>query len=63
MPHELRERGHSRRAVMVVVECGTVGRAAGGAKIGGPGGKLATNCRNVGEPTLASALVEPELQR
>ncbi len=37
-------------------------RSGGGSQIGGLGGKLAANGRNVGEPTLASALVEAELQ-
>ena len=34
----------------------------GGSKIGGLFGQLAANGRNMGEPALASALVEPELE-
>ena len=45
-------------AVERVALCGS----GGGSKIGGLGGQLAANGRNMSEPTLASALVEPELQ-
>lgn len=31
--------------------------------LGVVGSKLAADCRDVGEPTLASALIEPELKR
>jgi hypothetical protein len=47
----------------VSIEIGSLGRNVRGAHIGGLGGELATNGRYVGEPSLASALVEPELQR
>jgi hypothetical protein len=37
--------------------------AGRGRDIGGLGGELAANCRNVSEPAFASALIETELER
>jgi hypothetical protein len=47
----------------VSIEIGSLALETRGSDIDGLGGELAANGRNVGEPSLASALVEPELQR
>ena len=49
--------------VTVIVEGRALGGGVGGTGSGGLGGQLAADGRNVGEPTLASALIEPELER
>ena len=48
--------------MVIAVERFALCGGRGGLKIGAFGGQLAANGRNVGEPTLASALVESELQ-
>jgi hypothetical protein len=53
-PQGLAERGHSCGLVLVPAN------VAGGG-VGGLGGQLAANGRDVSEPSLAGALVEPEL--
>ena len=49
--------------MVIAVERVALYGGGGGSKIGGLGGQLATDGRNMSKPTLASALVEPELQR
>ena len=57
-----REIGHSCGLVTATVEVGVDCRCRWRAQIGGLGGELAADGRNMGEPALASALVEPELK-
>ncbi len=52
--------GHSCRLVIVTIDVGGSGRGSSRA-IGGLGSQLEADGRNVGEPALASALIEPEL--
>ncbi len=49
--------------MVLTVERRMVGGGVGGTWTAGLGGELAADGRNVGEPALASALIEPELQR
>ncbi len=49
--------------MLLIVEPCAVGGGLAGWQVVGLGGELAADGRNVGEPALASALVEPELQR